>query len=120
MRCTQIIGLSPQAHKFLEENQKKVLIKCSCPDCETYHIPMIIKEKYADASSQGMFDDGPSLFKYQLKDDTWIYEYVQACPWSSGPMIFTALAWEPVKNPYHIPDKIIQETLWSEQEINQT
>ena len=39
----------------------------------------------------GMFQDGSPLEKYKLKDGTWVYEVIQACPWSSGPVIFLTL-----------------------------
>jgi hypothetical protein len=38
-----------------------------------------------------MFDDGPSLYEYTLKDGSKVKEVVQACPWSSGPMIYLCL-----------------------------
>ena len=119
MRMTQIIGLSPQANAFLNENQKWIEINCSCPHCISKHVKHPIFESYQDASTAGMFDDGPALHKYQLKDDTWVYEYIQASPWSSGPCIFIALATVPALNPFHVPaGNEIKETLWSEEEIN--
>ena len=39
----------------------------------------------------GMFDDGPDLYEYELKDGRKIFEVVQAVPWSGGPCIFLCL-----------------------------
>lgn len=121
MRQTQIIGLSPQALTFLKENEAKTLEKCYCPDCKTPHVEISLRKQYADGSHWGMFDDGPPLYKYQLKDGSWVCEFVQSCPWSSGPMIFLALtrvvnesievlAMDAMKNP-------VTESLWKEDEI---
>jgi hypothetical protein len=38
-----------------------------------------------------MFDDGPELVEYTLKDGSKVREIVQAVPWSAGPCIFLAL-----------------------------
>lgn len=91
MRCTQLIGLTKKALEFLRDNEKIVKIKCSCPHCTTEHLESTICEDHEDASSYGMFDDGPMLNKYQLKDDSWAYEYVQEVIWSSGPMIYLSI-----------------------------
>ena len=111
MRCTQVIGLSKRASKFLVDNLKIEMKKCNCPDCKTQHREEMIEEVYDKETGvqAGMFDDGPELSRYRLKDDTWIYEYVQCDPWSSGPMIFLALRKE--------DGSPIQETLWTDEEI---
>lgn len=109
MRCTQTIGLSSAAQVYLVAKTATETVTCGCPNCTIPHKKQQISEAYASAASYGMFDDGPELYKYQLKDGTWVYEYVQACPWSSGPCIFLALRDE-AGNP-------ILESLWSEDEI---
>lgn len=91
MRATQIIGLSPRALQFIQDNQQSKISNCDCPDCETKHVVVPIQEVWGDASKYGMFGDGPSLLKYLMKNGEWIHEYVQCCPWSSGPMIYLSI-----------------------------
>ena len=90
MRHTQFIGLPPEALKFLEEHCEII------PDSTCHHCGGILSYKkrteiYADAKQYGMFDDGPMLSKYYLKDGREVFEDIQCCPWSSGPMIFLCL-----------------------------
>ena len=112
MRATQIIGLSDKAAEFLKENlqvTKTSLVFAG----KRRNVETPTEKKIYDGETgvrMGMFDDGPALYKYLLKDGRWIFEYVQASPWSSGPCIFLALRDES-GNP-------IQESLWSEEEIN--
>lgn len=108
-RCTQIMGLHSRAEQWLQENQKIRLHKCSCPYCAKPHREHPVARFHESAKDLGMFDDGPDLIKYQLKDDSWVYEYVQEAPWSSGPMIFLALRRE--------DQTPIEETLWKEEEM---
>jgi len=90
MRETQIFGLSDIAREFLEENVKHV--PCSpCPHCGKMMSTRMDMEQYEDARHVGMFDDGPMLHKYTLKDNSTVKEIVQASPWSSGPCIFLCL-----------------------------
>jgi len=114
MRCTQFMGLSEKAYEFLNQNQQTEKRRCSCPDCKTEHIELAVTEKYRDAQYLGMREDGPILQKYLLKDGTWVYEYDQAVPWSSGPCIFLALSTDPIEPEKHP----IEETLWSQEEID--
>lgn len=95
MRMTQIMGLSPRAHQFIIDNRMIVQEKCSCPHCVTPHVDVEVNKEIGDASHYGMFDDGPKLLGYQLKDGSWVNEYVQECQWSSGPMIFLSLEGHP-------------------------
>ena len=90
IRETQIFGLTEEAHKFLEENCKRTERK-ECPTCHNVTGGQRIEEQYADESDLGMFDDGPKLDRYQLKDGRTAKEVVQASPWSSGPCIFLCL-----------------------------
>jgi hypothetical protein len=39
----------------------------------------------------GMFDEEYTLFRHQLKDGRYADEYLQAQPWSSGPVSFIGL-----------------------------
>lgn len=90
MRCTQLIGLKKEASKFLFENTKRV--PCSpCPHCGKDTRDRMDTKIYESAASAGMFDDGPELNEYYLKDGRVIREVIQAVPWSSGPCIFMCL-----------------------------
>jgi len=114
MRMTQIFGLSPQAGKYLKEHGLFEMQTCSCPNCKIPHIEIAVNEAYADAAENGMFDDGPSLFKHWLKHGIAVYEYIQAEPWSSGPCIFLALSGSPMNK----DNNPILETLWNQESID--
>lgn len=92
MRCTQLEGLSPEAEAFLEENCAIIPIK-RCERCG-HSIgggrDMIIYDSET-GKRVGMFNDGPNLWEYKLKDGSKIREVVQDVPWSSGPCIFLCL-----------------------------
>jgi hypothetical protein len=90
MRCTQLRGLTPEATKFLDENSK-IVVRSKCPHCDGVLSEGIESKVYADATSEGMFDDGPMLHQYTLKDGKIVKEIVQATVWSSGPCIFLCL-----------------------------
>lgn len=108
MRSTQIIGLSQEAKNYLSCYCKQVSIHI-CPDCNhKYGGSKFKKEKYDSAAEYGMFGDGPNLYKYKLKDGSFVKEIVQAVPWSSGPCIFLCLEKED-------GTKIGE---WSEEDIN--
>ena len=55
-----------------------------------------------------MFDDGPSLDEFVLKDGRKIREVLQAAPWSSGPCIFLCLEYADTE------ERMFE---WTEQEI---
>lgn len=89
-RQTQIIGLSENAINFLNENAQQE--PCNfCPHCNKAIDTRIISFVYASAAEEGMFDDGPKLLQYPLKNGEIAKEIVQAVPWSSGPCIFLCL-----------------------------
>lgn len=90
MRCTQLQGFTPEANKFLDENCKMVPDK-TCPHCGGVLSTIAESKIYADATGQGMFDDGPMLSQYTLKDGKIVKTIVQATVWSSGPCIFLCL-----------------------------
>jgi hypothetical protein len=90
IRETQLYGLTKKANLFILENAKRTLKK-KCKTCGNVEGGEIIKKFYKNASSIGMFDDGPLLNEYTLKDGTTIKEIVQASPWSAGPCIFLCL-----------------------------
>lgn len=90
IRETQFFGLSEKAHKFLESNAKRTPAK-TCPTCKHKRGGDMIRTEYADRSDLGMFDDGPKLYEYKLKDGSVAKEVVQSSTWSSGPCIFLCL-----------------------------
>ena len=106
MRCTQIIGLPKEAEDFLFV---KVRMKeMPCPHCGK---PITTNKKdkavYASARDCGMFNDGPELYEYNLKDGSMVREVVQNCPWSSGPCIFLKL----------VDEKGCDLFVWSDEDI---
>lgn len=107
MRCTQIMGLPDEAQAFLQDNLGDVENKC--PKCA--HVLDIEKQQgkiYRVAKEAGMYDDGPGLFEYTLKDGKKVKEVIQAVPWSSGPCIFMALEDEKGKRLFE----------WSQEDID--
>lgn len=112
MRTTQFMGLSEAADLFISKNRATTKGYCGCPHCKTKHITHPWEEEYD--SVEGMFGelgDIYPLYKHTLKDGSVVYEYVQACPWSSGPCIFIALRRE--------DGTPIEESLWSNKEIEE-
>jgi len=106
MRCTQVIGLNKLAQEFINENVQRIPFS-PCPHCGKLTQTTMALKVYASAADQGMFDDGPELFEYTLKDGKKVREVVQAVPWSSGPCIFLCLEDEDGKRLFE----------WSEEEI---
>ena len=60
---------------------------------------------------QGMFDDGPVLYEYTLKNGKKLKEVVQYSPWSSGPCIFLCLQNERGKKIFKWSKKAINSYL---------
>lgn len=109
MRCTQIIGLTVQADEFLEKEVKRTP-KIPCPTCK--HVTggdwyQVVYDETTGVQA-GMFDDGPLLHEYTLKNGETVREVIQASPWSSGPCIFLCLEDKDGKRMFE----------WSEKEIN--
>jgi hypothetical protein len=104
MRCDQFAGLPDDAVKFLNENTKPPII---CPTCNCVRpVQIDVVGHYA-----GMFGDNYDLHRHKLNDGGYADEYVQAAPWSSGPVFFIGL---------HVYDKhgvLRHSFLWSEDEI---
>lgn len=59
----------------------------------------------------GMFNEQIPLSRFTMGDGRVYQEYVQSTPWSSGPVIFTALK--------DADDNPIEATLWTEEEQEQ-
>lgn len=106
MRETQIIGLNNDALMYIQNNCQETEVLCS--HCKQGKIKEILSVKYASAAHCGMFDDGPDLYEYTLKNGKKVKEVVQAVPWSSGPCIFLCLELDGS-----------QLFPWSEKEINE-
>jgi hypothetical protein len=107
MRTTQYLGLNQKAQAWLENH------------CEE---TALLTKKFVE----GMFGEKVhQLRKHSLKTpktivrnpkapsylETHVEEYVQAEPWSSGPVIFLALRYSKCKQP-------VEASLWPEEEIN--
>ena len=107
MRCTQIMGLTKRATKFLEDNARQVPLVC-CPKCQHIISTKLDSVVYHDASNMGMFDDGPALQEYTLQNGKKVKEVVQDAPWSSGPCIFLCLEDEDGKRMYEWSRKAIE------------
>lgn len=82
MRTDQHVGLPPAARLFLVAHEQKAV---DCPHCHRpmpHELPVI--GKY-----EGM-DEYP-LFRHPLNDGGHADEFLQASPWSSGPLLFLGL-----------------------------
>lgn len=114
------MGFTERANKILAQN--KVLLYTDhvrkeypdgtfedmAPKC--YHD---IPRRASGRKWQGMFDgESGDLMVYTLCDGTEVEEYIQAEPWSSGPMIFLALRNTETKEP-------LKWSLWTDGEIDQ-
>ncbi len=87
MRTDQFAGLSPAAEKFLKENQRPPRVCESCGH---------VTERYIKkcGTFPGMFMNSYPLFKYPLKRNRYAVAFLQAAPWSSGPVHFLGLRLE--------------------------
>ena len=121
MRCTQNRGLTPKALEILESHRKIIYTVVEetreypngkrntvCLANKRVHKELETVKEYGD---YGMFSEC-SLRQYTFSDKTVIEEYVQAEPWSSGPVVFLALRDGVTKKP-------IPESLWTEEEIDE-
>lgn len=109
MRTDQYVGLSSRAIEFLKENAELdhfQLLKNGVID-QDYYEP----KKEVFSTLIGAFQNEFPLFTYFLENGEKVYEYVQAEPWSSGPMYYIALSYDPEGT-----DPVI-ETLWTEEEM---
>lgn len=105
MRCDQHAGLSGEAQEFLKEYEVPGV---SCPTCGHDPGPKLTQcGNYA-----GMFDE-PSypLWSHQLKSGGKADEFVQAEPWSSGPVFFLGL------DVFSPGGELVQKILWPEEAI---
>jgi len=109
MRCTQMIGLKADALDWLRSNCNWIVDRV-CPHCGGVLSHKLQSTVYEDASSLGMFDDGPELSAYRLKNGQCVKEVVQCVPWSSGPMIFLCLEKEDGTRMFEWSDEEIEKS----------
>ena len=107
IRMTQDMGLHETADDFLQKNCSTTPI-VECPLCKNRTGGGRVAERYESAEHLGMFDDGPNLYEYTLKDGSKVKEVVQACPWSSGPMIYLCLEDEHGNKMFPWPEEEIE------------
>ena len=86
MRCDQFAGLPAMALFFLEQHELQPEPRV-CPTCNRPNLP----ERQVVGHYTGMFEDSYPLHRYKLKDGRTADEFLQASPWSSGPVHFIGL-----------------------------
>jgi hypothetical protein len=104
-RQDQFAGLPYEAEIFLRKNEKLPIVCPACNCIQPFKLAVI------DSYYVGMFGDEYDLHQYQLNEG-YADEFVQAAPWSGGPVFFLGL---------HVYDKngvLRQSFLWSEDDIN--
>ena len=113
IRCTQIIGLKTGAEVWLDSHCEKITTIDTCPRCKHELSKLEHNQKivYDDSGSSGMFEDGPVLCKYSLRDGSEIKEIEQCSPWSSGPCIFLCLEKEDGTRLFEWTEKEIENEL---------
>jgi hypothetical protein len=84
MRCDQFMGLPKEARDFLERYQE---VPDPCPHCNRPFLPKIEEI----GTYFGMFSDEYPLSRHFLKNGCTADEFLQASPWSSGPVHFLGL-----------------------------
>lgn len=102
IRMDQFEGLCAEAKVFLKENEvpEKICECCKRP----FPRDLEIIGHY-----QGMSGDEYPLYRHRLKNGNCADEFLQATPWSSGPMFFLGL---------RLPVSLF-EFKWSEIEIEE-
>lgn len=121
MREDQYMGLHKNAFRFLEQYANRLEVTTH----KTVHNPRTNISYEETHKSYEYENNGNSKFKYfsmfdfdeptgtmssyVLKDGRMVHEILQNTVWSSGPMFYTALAWE--------NGEYIKESLWPQEEI---
>ena len=103
MRCDQHIGLPQRALDFLGRYEAQG------PVCPTCHRSMQAVLKVI-GHYEGMFMQAYDLYRHPLNDG-YADEFLQASPWSSGPMFFIGL------RTYDEQGNLKEEIKWDEDEI---
>ena len=106
MRSDQFMGLPFEAIDFLAANEVR---DEPCPCCKR---PYPAKREVC-GTYWGAYDiNEHPLFRYFLTEGRVAKEFVQAEPWSSGPMFFLGL------KVYDKDNNLLSEFLWSEETLN--
>lgn len=84
IRMDQFAGPAPAARKFLDAHEVEPEI---CTGCNR---PFVFK-RVVTGTFAGMFGDEYPLHQRELRDGRTADEYLQASPWSSGPVFFIVL-----------------------------
>jgi hypothetical protein len=84
IRCDQHMGLPQGALDFLKERE---VAQKQCPHCKQL-MPSVLEQigRY-----KGMFGDDYVLHRHILTNGDTADEFLQAAPWSAGPMFFLGL-----------------------------
>lgn len=113
-RSWNFLGLTEDARDFLRANahaEEFELINRTTDESVNRYVCAC-----GEPSGQSInpwYDETYQLLRYPLLDGSYCYEYVQATPWSSGPITFLALAHD-IDGCYPIP-----ETLWDRETIEE-
>ncbi len=102
MRCDQFIGLPPAADEFLN-------LRRQICDCCKQAIAITTEEI---GHFEGMFMNQYPLHRYKFIGG-FVEEFLQASPWSSGPMLFLGL------RVYNLEGELVKVIQWPEQEIEE-
>lgn len=126
MRMDQYVGLPERATKWLEANVMKettdTLVVSYVNGVETHRGKTTVIGPLATeyATIAGAWADTVApLFRYKMFDGREVEEYVQAEPWSSGPMFFIALRYVG-KTPCETGctcEPSLESLAWTEEEI---
>jgi len=83
-RSDHFAGLPESASLFLKENELPPII---CPTCnQITGFNWVVIDHY-----WGMFGDRYDLLRRRLKDGGYADDFLQATPWSGGPVFFLGL-----------------------------
>ena len=121
-RQTSIMGLNDWATKLVSQTEtvKEVgsrFWKGGKHEEFEREVKILLTIQEINGEFEGMFGEKYPLKKYTLPNGLILQEYVQAGPWSSGPIIFLALK---EFSPYegHNKWRVLLKSLWSDEEIN--
>lgn len=119
LRETQYIGLSERARSLVRwgETQEayRIVGHKVFPDGTKIPVEFAVQEEVVqreewDFASGAFGDEKIPLDKFTFPDGKVLFEYVQATPWSSGPVIFTAM-----RDLFGTP---VDESLWTSEEMD--
>ncbi len=108
-RTVNVMGLSTQAYKWLEENAYKtpefICTECSQTILSHFHTTNVPKGIIEGFGGEELY----TLQQYELFNGKFVEEYVQAEIWNSGPNIYLALR--------YLDGAIVKESLWDKEVI---